>query len=194
MIVLGVDEVGRGCIAGPLVVGAVVLEGNIAGIKDSKLLSRSKREQLAKIIYLTAKYCGLGWVNASEINTIGLSKSLSLAAARSLERLNINFDRAVIDGNINYLPNYINAEILVHGDNIEPAISAASIIAKVARDRYMASLSTNFNGYGFEKHVGYCTKEHIEALLKFGITAQHRLTFAPVKFMLGSVPTYKIQQ
>jgi len=188
MLVLGIDEVGRGSLAGPLVIGAVVLDTdiNIQGIKDSKLLSRKKRENLALEIYSIAKYCGLGWVSNQEIDHIGIAKSLKLAASRSIENLPIKVDKIIIDGPINFLPNF-NCQTLIKADNLIPTVSAASIIAKVARDKYMINLANQLPEYGFKTNVGYGTKQHLSAINKYGSSNYHRLSFEPLKSLTVAI-------
>lgn len=185
MIVLGVDEVGRGCIAGPLVVGVVVLRHPLPGLKDSKLLSQLKRQTLAKLIYEQADQTALGWVSAFELDKIGLTNSLSLAALRALQNLTCDYDMVILDGKFNYLPKNVNVQTMIGADNIIPSVSAASIIAKVARDSYMIKQDSIFPNYGFKNNVGYGTKFHIEALLNNGICQLHRQTFEPVKSYLS---------
>jgi ribonuclease HII len=185
MLILGIDEVGRGSLAGPLVVGAVALDLEIKGLKDSKLLTKKRRENLANDIYLQAKYCGLGWASNQEIDSIGLTNSLKLAASRSVAKLSIKIDKIIIDGVINLLPDY-DSQLLIKADNCIPAVSAASIIAKVARDNYMISLEEVFPEYGFKTNVGYGTKNHLLAINKFGPTKYHRISFNPLKSMISS--------
>lgn len=185
MLVLGIDEVGRGCLAGPLVVGAVGLDTPIPGITDSKLLSRKQREHYAELIYAKAAYTGLGWISAEELDYIGLSNSLKLASERALESFNLSVDRIVLDGNYNYLKGVCAAETIIKADLSIPAVSAASIIAKVARDNYMIKLSEQYPLYKFESHVGYGTAAHIEALRNHGACEHHRKSFEPLKSMLS---------
>ena len=186
MLVVGIDEVGRGCIAGPLVVGVVALDSNIFGLKDSKLLSRSKRSTINKLIILKAAYCATGWASAQEIDVIGLTNSLKLALSRALTKFNHVYDVAYLDGNYNYAKQLIKSETVVKGDSLIPAISAASIIAKVARDNYMIKLDKRLPVYGFCTHVGYCTPKHVDALTKYGPSDYHRLSFEPVKTLTYS--------
>lgn len=184
MLVLGIDEVGRGCLAGPLVVGAVVLDRNITGLKDSKLLSRKQREYYSEKIYSSAKYTGLGWVSVDELDSIGLSRSLRLGAKRALQGLSLAVDKTVLDGNYNYLAGVCDAETIIKADLTVPAVSAASIIAKVARDNYMIKLADQFPVYCFESHVGYGTAAHLQALRDYGACIHHRKSFEPLKTML----------
>lgn len=183
-MIVGIDEVGRGCWAGPLVAGAVVLGQPIAGLKDSKKLSKAQRERLDAEIQVMAAACGLGWVTPQEIDTVGLTEAVRLAMQRALAAIAVPYEQIIIDGSYNFFPDNPKTSTLVGGDNLVPAISAASIIAKVARDRYMAGLSTRYPGYGFEKHVGYGTAAHIAALKQLGVSDMHRTSFKPVSALL----------
>jgi len=185
MIVLGIDEVGRGCLAGPLVVGAVVLNESIPGIKDSKLLSSNKRTVISKQIYKSALYTGLGWVSSTEIDNIGLSNSLILAAKRSIRNLYLKVDKIIIDGNVNFLKELDNSECIIKADLTIATVSAASIIAKVARDQYMKTLAIDFPQYFFNQNVGYGTAGHLSAIKQFGPCSLHRKTFEPIKSLIG---------
>lgn len=185
MVTVGIDEVGRGCWAGPLVAGAVILSNPIRGLKDSKLLSRNQRERLARDITLEAVAAGLGWVDAKTIDEIGLSAAVGLAMSRALAAVGAPYERIIIDGNINFLPDNPLAETLVKADATVPAVSAASIIAKVARDEYMRNAAKRFPGYGFESHVGYGTALHLEQLKLRGICELHRRSFKPVGRLAG---------
>lgn len=182
--VLGIDEVGRGCWAGPLVVGAVVLNKEIPGLTDSKLLSKKKREEMDKQIRESAKFVGLGWVEPKEIDEFGLTASMRLAIERALKNAP-EVTQIIIDGNINYLADNPKAVTQIKADQTVPAVSAASIVAKVARDTYMEKVSKEHPGFGFESHVGYGTKAHREALTAHGITVLHRLSYKPVQVLLG---------
>lgn len=182
-VVVGVDEVGRGCWAGPMVVGAVILNQPILGLKDSKKLSKKQRELLTELIKVEAKY-SLGWVSHSEIDAIGLSAATTLACQRAIENLNADYDEIIIDGGINFLPDNPKATCLIKADDTVPAVSAASIIAKVMRDNFMAEQAVQFPKYGFEKHVGYGTKIHIDALKQFGPTRIHRMSYKPLQVYL----------
>lgn len=213
--ILGIDEVGRGPWAGPLVVGAVILgkdfssELNISSgldstqnppklkdleektflwqnLADSKQLSAKKREKLNPLILKHAAAYGLGWVSSAEIDRYGLSPALKLAARRAVKqvlRTKIPFTEIIIDGTINLLDETPLAErvtLLKKADSLVKEVSAASIIAKVARDQYMVDLATTYPGYGFEKHVGYGTAAHRQALENFGPCPEHRRSFRPV--------------
>lgn len=183
-MILGIDEVGRGPWAGPLVVGAVVLGGaEIAGLTDSKKLSKKRREELDIIIRAQASGVGLGWVDAEEIDEIGLSEALKLATKRAVAEIKTPYHEIIIDGTINFLKEtnkgaYVTT--LKKADLLIPSVSAASIIAKVARDNYMTRQDDQYPGYGFKSHVGYGTAAHIAAIKKLGVTPLHRLSFAPL--------------
>ncbi len=147
---LGIDEVGRGCWAGPLVVGAVVLAKPIMGLKDSKKLSQLRRQQLASDIYTKASAVGLGWVSSSEIDNLGLTESTRLALLRAIKQINVPFDEIIIDGNYNYLADDSRARTVIRADDKIAAVSAASIVAKVARDNFMTEAALTYPDYGFE--------------------------------------------
>lgn len=184
MIIVGIDEVGRGCWAGPLVAGAVILGEPIEGLADSKVLSKNQRERLAKEIESKAVAYGLGWVAPAFIDMYGLTTSVQRAMQQALVALDSKYDKVIIDGNYNYLPNEPKASFLIKADAIVPAVSAASILAKVARDNFMVLAAKGFPGYGFEKHVGYGTKFHLAALQKLGVSEIHRKSYKPVRSLL----------
>lgn len=183
-MILGVDEVGRGPWAGPLVIGAVVLGGaQIDGLTDSKKLSKKRREELDVIIRETADAYGLGWVDAVEIDEVGLSEALRLATKRAVEQINVPYHEIIIDGTINFLADTTKGRYVTtmkKADLLVPSVSAASIIAKVARDNYMAEQDAIYAGYGFGSHVGYGTAAHRAAIEELGVTPLHRLSFAPL--------------
>lgn len=186
---MGVDEVGRGCLAGPLlVVAARPIAKLPAGLKDSKQLSRKRREEILDLLSISCEW-GEGWVKCSEIDRLGLSRALKLGAARALNSLSVSIDDEVIlDGKFNYLPKkYKSGRAVIDADNKVPIVSAASIIAKVKRDRYMIELSRRHPFYEFDNHVGYGTKAHMLALSRYGaIKYVHRRTFSPVAELLGA--------
>ncbi len=186
MITVGVDEVGRGCWAGPLVAGAVALQEPISGLKDSKKLSKKQREKLTPLIYAGALAVGIGWVWPAELDVIGMTAAVKLAMERAVEQMTIDYDELIIDGNINYFPTNPKAEAIINADDTVPAVSAASIVAKVARDNYMAEQAVVYPEYGFDKHVGYGTAQHIAMLQAHGVTDLHRRSFKPIKTMLES--------
>lgn len=181
--ILGIDEVGRGAWAGPLVMGAVILSEPIEGLKDSKLLSANRRRELAKEIIARAEFAALGWAEADEIDQYGLSAAHALACRRAVKNAP-ECSGIIIDGNINYLSDYQNAVCIIKADQTVLSVSAASIIAKVARDKYMTELHTDFPEYNFPNNVGYGTIGHKEALSLFGPTLLHRRSFRPVKDLL----------
>ena len=189
-MILGIDEVGRGPWAGPLVVGAVVLPEvhRLEGLADSKKLSAKKRTLLDAKIREEALGFGLGWVHAEELDEIGLSAALRLATIRAVEAVKVPYHEIIIDGTINFLKEtskgrYVTT--LPKADALIPAVSAASIIAKVARDNFMADQDTIYPNYGFGSHVGYGTARHHKALISHGVTPLHRTSFAPIKKLLG---------
>lgn len=188
MISVGIDEVGRGCWAGPLVAGAVILKEPIDGLRDSKKLSKIQREKLAAQIRDEAVAMGLGWVWPHEIDRLGLTESVRQAMQQALKQISIPYDEVIIDGNINYLAHIPNTTSLIKADDLMPAASAASILAKVARDEYMAhEAAEKYPLFGFDKHVGYGTAVHIAALKEYGITELHRRSYKPIqKFVLES--------
>jgi ribonuclease HII len=181
MIIVGIDEVGRGCWAGPLVAGAVILREPIAGLKDSKKLGPARRAQLAQQIHAEALAVGLGWVDAATIDRIGLTKAVRWAMERALEQILAEYDSVIIDGHINFLEHLPKTQAMIKADDRVPAASAASIVAKVARDQYMIDIAPKFPGYGFEKHVGYGTALHLARLQELGVSPLHRRSFKPIK-------------
>lgn len=195
-MILGIDEVGRGPWAGPLVVGAVVLGGaQIDGLTDSKKLSKKKRESLEIEILEKAQATGLGWVAAHELDSIGMSEALRLATRRAVEQIRAPYHEIIIDGTINFLSgttkgNYVTT--LPKADLLVPSVSAASIIAKVARDRYMAQQGELYPEYGFSGHAGYGVAKHRAAIEEYGVTPLHRLSFAPLKkYAAGTEDVYE---
>jgi ribonuclease HII len=181
-IVAGVDEVGRGPLAGPVVTAAVILpaEHGIEGLNDSKKVSAKKREVLAEQIKQVAlSYC-VAQASIEEIDQLNILHATMLAMKRSVEGLQIKPDLVLVDGN--RVPSInVECKAVVGGDGIEECISAASIVAKVARDHLMLQLAAQYPGYGLEKHMGYPTKFHLQALDEKGVTPIHRRSFAPVK-------------
>lgn len=184
MVTVGVDEVGRGCWAGPLVAGAVVLLEPIAGLKDSKKLSKKQRENLAAEIELQAVAVGLGWVDVTTIDEVGISTAVKMAMEQALKQLEVDYDELIIDGNVNFFPDNPKAKAVIKADDSVPSVSAASIVAKVARDKYMEGLAGDYVNYQFAKHVGYGTALHLELLKKFGVSDMHRKSYKPVRALL----------
>jgi len=190
--VCGVDEAGRGPLVGAVVAGAVVLDPNkpIHGLKDSKKLTAAKRDVLYEQILANAKAWGVGEASPSEIDQINILQATMLAMRRAIEDLSMRLgawpEKALIDGNrCPELP--IAAEAIVKGDAKEPAISAASIIAKVTRDRQMLRLHELHPEYGFAQHMGYPTEAHFAALKRYGACSEHRRSFSPVRKVLDSL-------
>lgn len=180
---IGIDEVGRGCWAGPLLVVAARQKGTLPeGLKDSKVLSKLKRESFASLLRDVCDF-GEGWVTAREVDKNGLTKALELACERALGSLGAHNDEEIIlDGNINYCPTkYSRVKAVIKADALHPIVSAASIYAKVRRDAYMLSMESKYPDYGFSKHVGYGTKIHLDALKKFGPCLLHRYSYRPVR-------------
>jgi ribonuclease HII len=181
MVTVGIDEVGRGCWAGPLVAGAVILRRPIAGLKDSKQLTKKQREHLSQIIYDEALAVGLGWVNPSIIDAQGLTMAVRLAMQQALDQITQAYDQVIIDGAFNFLAENPKVQTLIKADATVPAVSAASIVAKVARDQYMTDLASKYPDYGFAQHVGYGTALHAERLKLYGVSDQHRRSFKPIR-------------
>jgi len=184
--IAGVDEAGRGPLAGPVVAAAVILDRGktIAGLKDSKKLSATQRSILEKAIKTNAIAWSVANASVEEIDELNILQAALLAMRRAVESLNIRPDYARIDGN--KIPGGLlcPAEAVVKGDRLHSEISAASILAKEARDRAMVALSETFPCYGFDRHKGYPTRAHLAALQTYGVTQYHRKTFAPVSRLI----------
>ncbi len=182
LLICGVDEAGRGPLAGPVCAAAVILDPSrpIAGLKDSKKLSGKRREQLAEAIRSQALAWSVAWASEAEIDRINILQASLLAMRRAVEGLPLRPDEALIDGN--RCPELsCAARAIVKGDATEPCISAASILAKTARDKEMRQLAVKYPQYGFDKHAGYPTAEHLAALAEHGPSPVHRKTFGPVQ-------------
>ena len=177
-MIAGVDEVGRGCLAGPVIAASVILKRPIKGLMDSKRLSSKKREDLSQIIKENSIFA-IGAAESQEIDQINILQASLLAMQRSLEKLDMQPKKVLVDGN-HIFETSIEIEAIVGGDNLIPSISAASILAKVFRDRLMMAYSKEFPNYGFDKHKGYPTKLHKEMLKEYGLTRIHRRTFKGV--------------
>lgn len=183
-MILGIDEAGRGPWAGPLVVGAVVLGCEIDGLNDSKKLTKKKREQLELEILEKAQAATTGWVSAAELDEVGMSEALRLATRRAVEQITVSYHEIIIDGTVNFLRDTSKGDYvttLPKADALIPSVSAASIIAKVARDRYMTDLGEKYPEYGFKNHAGYGVAKHREAIERIGVIDEHRLSFAPLQ-------------
>lgn len=177
-LVCGIDEVGRGSLAGPMVAASVILPADWdVQLNDSKLLSAKKRSELYEIIIGGALAAGIGWVSNQEIDRLGLTRSVRLAYLRALEDMDCGFSIAIIDGNYDYLSDYGLSKTIVAADSKISCVAAASIIAKVSRDNYMLQIADKFGDYGFQTNVGYGTKKHVDAILKKGLSSQHRKSF-----------------
>ena len=190
-MILGIDEVGRGPWAGPLVVGAVILGGaEIDGLDDSKKLTKKRRQTLDALIRQQAAAWALGWVSAQELDDIGMSEALRLATRRAVEQIqaqchqqNLAFSEIIIDGKANFLRGTALekfAMTMPKADGLIPSVSAASIVAKVARDQFMAEQDAVYPGYGFASNAGYGVAKHRAAIERLGVTPLHRLSFAPL--------------
>ncbi len=182
-MIVGIDEVGRGPWAGPLVMGAVVLGCEIDGLTDSKKLTKKRREKLNAEILEKASSIGIGWVSAAEIDELGLSRALRECCKRALEQISVPYHEIIIDGTVNFLEatskvDYVT--VMKKADLLVPSVSAASIVAKVARDKFMTEQGVLYPEYGFASHVGYGTAAHRAAIDKYGVTPLHRLSFAPL--------------
>ena len=187
LLVAGVDEAGRGPLAGPVVVAAVILpaRGVPDGLADSKVLDEARREALFPRILDCAVAHAVVVVGVEEIDRVNILQATLAGMRRALEALRPAAARALIDGNC--LPKGLPcpAEALVGGDAREPAISAASILAKVTRDRLLVEAESRWPGYGFARHKGYGTPEHLEALARLGPCPEHRRSFAPVRALMA---------
>jgi len=180
---IGIDEVGRGCWAGPLLVVAARETSELPlGLNDSKVLSKQKREKLYPLVKESCDL-GEGWVTNSEIDKYGLSIALKLGARRALKSLNaLPHEEIILDGNLNYCPpEFFNVKTEPRADAKYPIVSAASIFAKVRRDAYMTKMHEAFPDYLFHQHVGYGTALHLNALKQFGLCELHRKSFKPVQ-------------
>ncbi|MGO2891990.1 ribonuclease HII [Enterococcus devriesei] len=179
--ICGIDEVGRGPLAGPVVAAAVILneDHTILGLNDSKQLSAHKREELVKEIKQNARAIGIGEATADEIDQLNIYQATKVAMQRAIDHLAIAPDCLLIDAMV--LENGLPQEKIIKGDARSVSIAAASIIAKVYRDEWMADYGEQYPAYGFAKNAGYGTKEHLQAIEEQGILPIHRKTFAPIK-------------
>lgn len=183
-VVAGIDEVGRGPLAGPVIAAAVIIDpatlpARLADeLNDSKKLSAKKREALAALVLESCVH-GFGEASVAEIDRLNILKATFLAMQRAVAALGLPIDHALVDGN-QVPPLGCPVQTVVGGDGISLSIAAASVIAKVRRDRLMAELATQFPGYGWEKNAGYGTAAHMEGLRTLGPTPHHRTSFAPI--------------
>jgi ribonuclease HII len=185
--IAGVDEAGRGPLAGPVAVAAVILDPArpISGLGDSKALTEARRDALEPLIREHALAWQLVFVSVAEIDRLNILQATMAGMARAVAALYPAAEHALVDGNRIPTGLHCTAEALVKGDAREPAIMAASILAKVGRDRLMQEMARVHPGYGFEIHKGYPTPMHLEALRRLGPCDQHRRSFAPVRACLG---------
>ena len=187
-LLAGVDEAGRGPLAGPVVAAAVILDERqpIAGLADSKVLSASRRERLFDEIRAKALCCAVAQASVEEIDTLNILQATLLAMQRAVAGLRLPPKKVLVDGNrLPVLP--MHCEAVVKGDALIPAISAASILAKVTRDRWCLEVDRQYPAYGFARHKGYGTAQHLQALLAHGACPQHRRSFRPVHAVLAGV-------
>jgi ribonuclease HII len=185
-LVAGVDEAGRGPLAGPVVAAAVILDERktILGLADSKVLTARRREQLFDEIRGKALCCSVAQASVEEIDALNILQATMLAMRRAVEGLRLKPSLVLVDGN-RLPPLRMRAEAIVKGDSKVAAISAASILAKVTRDRWCLELDVQYPQYGFAAHKGYGTAEHLLALQNHGVCPQHRKTFGPVAKLLA---------
>ncbi len=177
---VGIDEAGRGPLAGPLAAAAVVLNTKIKGLNDSKLLDSAERKELCEFIRARAQCVGIGWASPGYIDSHGLTKATTLAMKQALNQIKYEADDIIIDGNFNYLKGTKGVRTIIGADGRIPEVSAASIIAKVSRDEYMKQVAKLHPEYHFHTHVGYSTRRHKVALSRYGLTSFHRKSFKPV--------------
>ena len=186
----GVDEAGRGPLAGPVAAAAVILDPQqpIPGLADSKVLTAARREALAVEIRAHSRAWALGWADAAEIDTLNILQATFLAMRRALAALRVAPAHVIVDGNrrppLEGLGYHCTVQAVVGADALVPSVSAASILAKCARDALMEQLEATYPGYGFASHKGYPTSAHVEALRRLGPSPVHRLSFGPVKSCL----------
>ena len=177
----GVDEVGRGSLVGPVYAAAVILDKsiNIKILKDSKILSKKKRETIAKYIKKNSTWA-ISQASVKEIEKFNILNASLLAMKRAIKKLKKKPNIVLIDGNKLPVIKHLKLKSIIKGDQKIPSISAASIIAKVSRDKMMSALGKKFRGYHWEKNYGYGTKQHLKAIKNLGITTHHRKTFSPM--------------
>jgi ribonuclease HII len=192
--VAGIDEAGRGPLAGPVVAAAVILRPGcpIDGLADSKALSPEERTALNEVIRRDVLCFGIGWADRAEIDALNILQATFLAMRRALLAMTLTPDHVLVDGNqlphLGGLGKSVTARAIVGGDAREPAISAASILAKTARDSYMDHMDTLYPAYSFATHKGYCTRLHQRLLEEHGPCPLHRRSFAPVKLAFRTAP------
>jgi len=186
---IGIDEVGRGAWAGPLLVVAARIKPHAVlpeGLTDSKLLSKSQKDQYYQQLQIVCDF-GAGWVTVEEIDQFGLAAALRIGAKRAVAELSVQeIEEIIIDGTVNLLDDmYPNVITVVKADLTEPIVSAASVYAKVLRDTHMTKLHFTNSQYGFKNHVGYGTQDHIAAIKQHGISKHHRRSFKPISELIA---------
>ena len=191
LLVAGLDEAGRGALAGPVVAAAVILPPpsaellqQLSGVNDSKLVSAKTRERLLPIIQERAVACAVGISPATDVDRLGIIAATKQAMQAALDALDPAAEYLLIDGRIRLPRSLLPQESIIRGDSKSLSIAAASILAKVTRDRLMIALDSHYPQYGFARHKGYCTAQHRQALDSHGPSAEHRLTFAPLRATL----------
>lgn len=184
-VVVGIDEVGRGCLAGPVVAAAVILhpKTKLPGVRDSKVLTRTQREEISVLIKQKALSVGIGWVHSWEVDQKGLTWAVRQSGIRALMHMNTEYHAVILDGKHNYLKEHCFAQVIVGADAKCLNVASASIVAKVARDNYMRRMHLIYPEFGFDFHVGYGTRAHLEAIQQ-GLSPLHRRLFAPVQSAL----------
>lgn len=189
MLIAGVDEAGRGPLIGSVVAAAVILDPQnpIVGLNDSKKLSEKKREQLFVEIQQKALAWSIAEASHDEIDELNILNATLLAMQRAVDGLKITPNKVLIDGNKTPKTMTIECEAVVGGDALHAEISAASILAKVTRDRQLLALDKQYPNYGFAQHKGYPTKAHLQAIEQYGVLAEHRRSYKPIKLALGLV-------
>lgn len=189
MLIAGVDEAGRGPLIGSVVAAAVILDPQnpIVGLNDSKKLSEKKREQLFVEIQQKALAWSIAEASHDEIDELNILNATLLAMQRAVDGLKITPNKVLIDGNKTPKTMTIECEAVVGGDALHAEISAASILAKVTRDRQLLALDKQYPNYGFAQHKGYPTKAHLQAIEQYGVLAEHRRSYKPIKMALGLV-------
>lgn len=186
-LIAGVDEVGRGPLVGPVVAAAVILPINyhLDGLNDSKKLTEKKRERFYDILMQEAIAIGIGEASAKEIDEINIYQASKLAMMRALKNLKIKPEHVLVDA-MPLKEIDIPSTSIIHGDALSLSIAAASVIAKVTRDRMMIELDKKYPEYGFAQHKGYPTKKHLEVLQKYGVLDNYRFTYGPVRDLINS--------
>lgn len=190
-LVAGIDEVGRGCWAGPVVAAAVILRPRerLAGVTDSKLLTHSRRVELARLIKRRALAVGIGWVPAADIDEHGLTWAVCQSGLRALAAMRHPYDAVLLDGNHNYLRDHCHAEAVIKGDQLSFSVAAASIVAKVSRDHYMILQHKLYPEYDFAGNKGYGTPAHARAV-QTAVSPLHRRLFKPVQLAAAGFTEY----